>query len=44
MKVQNNIALICKGKRDFKNNKLQSHAILVLKETFEITLSNLLIL
>lgn len=41
MEIQSNISLTCKSKRDFRNNKLQNHANLVLKEAFEITLSNL---
>ena len=44
MEVQSNISLICRGQRDFRNNRLQNQAILMLRETFEITLSNLLIL
>ena len=44
MEVQSNISLICRGQRDLRNNRLENQAILVLRETFEITLSNLLIL
>ena len=44
MEVQSHISSICRGQRDFRNNRLQNQAILVLRETFEITLSNVLIL
>jgi hypothetical protein len=43
MEIQSNISLIYGDKKDFKSTKLQNQAMLVFKETSEITISTPLI-